>query len=75
MEKHVWFIAETYINSVGEASVSVMCGQNNAWGSYWSSDLNDPHITYFDTLEEAKKIAYMGANTDMTVHGRYIHEN
>lgn len=70
-QKHVYFIAQTYIDLSG-ASVSVMCAQNNAWGQYWSSDLNDPHILYFDTEEKAKEIAYMWANTDMTVHGRYI---
>ena len=74
MEKRVWFVAKTYINSVG-ADVSVRCYQNNAWGSYWSSNLNDPHVQYFDTEEEAKSVAYMWANTDMTVHCRYIKTN
>ena len=71
-QKRVYFIAKTYINLAG-ASVSVMCYQHNQWGTYFSEDLNDPHIQYFDTEADAKKVAYMWANTDMTVHGRYIY--
>lgn len=70
-QKRVWFIAKTYINQVG-ADVSVLCYQPNQWGSYFSSDLNDPNIKYYDTEADAKAVAYMWANTDMTVHSKYI---
>lgn len=71
-EKHVWFIAKTYIDCKGNASVSVLCYQNNSYGSYYSTNLLDEHIVYFDTEEDAKKVAYMWANTDLTVHSTYI---
>lgn len=73
-EKLVWFIAKTYINCKGEADVSAMAIAANGWESIWTSNLLDPSIQYFATKEEAKRVAYMWANTDMTVHGRYIKE-
>ena len=72
--KLVWFIAKTYINCKGEATVSAMGIAANGWESIWTSNLLDPCIQYFDTEEEAKRVAYMWANTDMTVHGRWLKE-
>lgn len=71
-QKLVYYIAKTYINCKGEADVSVLCVDSNGWASIWSSNLRDPKIQYFDTLEKAKEVAYMWANTDMTVHGHWI---
>ena len=71
-QKLVWYVAKTYINCKGEADVSVMCYQNNVYGTHWSGNLLDKNIVYFDTEEKAKKIAYGWANTDMTVHCRWI---
>lgn len=70
-QKRVFYIAKTYINLAG-ADVSVMCYQNNVYGTYWSGNLNDENIVYYDTEEKAKKVAYGWANTDMTVHSRWI---
>lgn len=70
-QKLVWFVAKTYINSNMEADVSVLCIAENGWEEYWG-ELNSPRIKFFNTEEEVKKTAYTWANTDMTVHGKWI---
>lgn len=72
-QKLVYFIAKTYISCLGKADVSALGVAANGWESIWVSNLLDPCIQYFDTEQEAKRVAYMWANTDMTVHGRYIY--
>ena len=71
-QKLVWFIAQTSINCKGEATVFARGIAANGWESIWTPNLLDPCIQYFDTEEEAKQVAYMWANTDMTVHGRWV---
>lgn len=72
-QKLMYFVVETYINCDMEARVSVLCVAKNGWEEYWgelkSSNIN---IKFFETEEEAKKKAYTWANTDMTVHGKWI---
>lgn len=70
-QKHVWFVAKTYINSCNEAMVSVLCVAKNGWEEYWG-ELTNENIKFFDTEEDAKKRAYTWANTDMTVHGKWV---
>jgi hypothetical protein len=73
MEKHYWFVAQTYVN-LGGASVSYFAFREGAYGLHTTSDINDENICYYTTEEEAKKFAYGWANTDRTVHGRYLPE-
>ena len=70
-QKLMYFVAQTYINCDMEARVSVLCVAENGWEEYWG-ELKSDNIKFFETEEEAKKKAYTWANTDMTVHGKWI---
>ena len=74
-QKLVWFVAKTDICN-GEASVSARAIAANGWEAVWVDNLMSPDIQYFSTEEEARKVAYGTgwANSDMTVHGRWIYE-
>lgn len=70
--KLVWFVAKTHFDCNMKPDVSILVVANNGWEEVWSVDLNDPRIKLFETEEAAKAVAYSWANTDMTVHGRWI---
>lgn len=70
--KFVFYVAQTTFNCNMVPTICILITHDNGWESMWSTDLNDPRIKLFDTEEEAKAIAYGWANTDMTVHCRWI---
>lgn len=73
MEKHYWFVAQTYVSLAG-ASVSYFAYRKGPYGLHTTPDIDDEDICYYATEETAKKFAYetCGACTDRTVHGRYL---
>ena len=71
-EKMYWFIAKTYVNLTG-AFVSYFAFSGDAYGLHTTEDINDENICYYPTEAAAKCFAYNGiANTDRTVHARYL---
>lgn len=66
-----FYIAETYINCKGQATVSFLCSENNINGQYLSSDFNNEHIRYFDSEKEALEVARCMSVTQ-TVHGHWM---
>lgn len=73
MEKRYWFVAQTYVNLAG-ASVSYFAYSDGPYGLHTTPDINDENICYYETEEAAKRFAYeyCGANTDRTVHSRFL---
>lgn len=73
MSVRYWFVAQTYVNLAG-ASVSYFAYIKGPYGLHTTPDINDENICYFKTEDAAKRFAYeyCGANTDRTVHSRYL---
>lgn len=70
MERLKYYIANTYINCKGEASVSFYCSEDNINGTYLSGDFNNENIVLFDEEKVAVSCARNCGNS-YTAHGTW----